>query len=90
MICAFHIKWPTNEQVSDFINHWGKANQSPKEIALHMLYLQKRIGHKACESGDNFKLFIKSVKGRGKKNPILKLIQKLFQQFITDSHIWVT
>lgn len=41
-----------------------------------MLCLQKRIGHKPCESGDDFKLFIKSVKGRGEKktNPILKLI----------------
>ena len=38
-----------------------------------MLYLQKRIGHKACESGDNFKLFIKSVKGREKKNPYTQI-----------------
>lgn len=46
-----------------------------------MLCLQKRIGHKPCESGDDFKLFTKSVKGREKKkeNPIFKLIQKLFQ-----------
>lgn len=39
-----------------------------------LVCLQKRIGHKPCESGDDFKLFIKSVKGRGEKtNPYTQI-----------------